>query len=127
MRNRTLTRASLAFAAVADPTRRAVLDLLLLGDSSAGEIAGHFRISRPAISKHLRLLRRAMLVRQTRRGRHLFYRLNPLPLAEVHAWLEPYYRYWSQKLLHLKAFAEGVEAQPKPRSRHRAAKRRALP
>ena len=91
MRNRlaTYSRSSTAaaFQALADPTRRAVLDLLRRGALPAGQIAREFPVSRPAISKHLRLLRRARLVEERREGRHRLYRLNAEPLRGVDAWL----------------------------------------
>jgi DNA-binding transcriptional ArsR family regulator len=84
MRHRTVTHSAEAvFHALADPTRRAVLDLLRSDRLLAGQIARSFTISRPAISKHLRLLRRANLVRERSSGRHRFYRLNSQPLKAV--------------------------------------------
>jgi DNA-binding transcriptional ArsR family regulator len=94
------------FHALADPTRRAVLDLLRSDSLPAGQIARSFPISRPAISKHLRVLRRANLVREHRSGRHRFYHLNPQPLKAVDLWLEQYRVFWNLKLANLKAFIE---------------------
>src|SRR5690348_18467132 len=71
------------FNALADPTRRAVLDLLRAGSRPAGDIARAFTVSRPAVSKHLSILRRAHLVEERREGRHRLYQLNPEPLREV--------------------------------------------
>jgi len=77
MRSRTVTYSpQAAFSAIADPTRRAVLDLLRRGSLPAGQIARAFSVSRPAVSKHLRLLRRARLVQERREGRNRFYQLN---------------------------------------------------
>lgn len=99
--------ASLAFQAVADPTRRAVLDLLRTrGSLPAGGIAAAFPVSRPAISKHLRQLRKARLVHEHRQGRHRFYQLNPEPLRIVDDWLEYYRVFWNGKLDQLKIFVE---------------------
>src|ERR1700758_4499864 len=110
MRNRTVTYSTAAtFHALADPTRRAVLDLLRNGSLPAGKIAGAFPVSRPAISRHLRLLRRARLVQERREGRHRFYLLNPAPLKAVDQWLERYRAFWQTRLTNLKTF---VEAQP---------------
>jgi len=95
-----------AFDALADPTRRAVLDLLRAGVRPAGEIARAFPVSRPAISKHLRILRRAHLVEERREGRHRMYRLNPEPLKAVDSWLEQYRQFWTTSLNNLKAFVE---------------------
>jgi DNA-binding transcriptional ArsR family regulator len=107
MRHRSVTYSSEAtFQALADPTRRAVLDLLRRGSQAAGEIAGAFPISRPAISKHLRLLRRAHLVREHREGRHRVYQLNPEPLRAVDSWLDQYRNFWKMNLANLKTFVE---------------------
>ena len=108
MRNRSVTySAEATFHALADPTRRAVLDLLRRGAQPAGEIAERFPISRPAISKHLRQLRKARLVMEHRRGRHRFYQLNPEPLKAVDSWLQAYRRFWEINLANLKTFVEG--------------------
>ena len=77
-----------AFAALADPTRRGILELLAVGERSAGEIAGHFRISRPAVSRHLRVLREAGLATAREEAQRRMYRIEPAPLAELDAWLE---------------------------------------
>jgi DNA-binding transcriptional ArsR family regulator len=112
MRHRSVTYSSKAtFQALADPTRRAVLDLLRRGSQPAGEIAQAFPVSRPAISKHLRLLRRAHLVQEHREGRHRVYQLNPEPLRAVDAWLDHYRRFWSANLASLKAFVEAEYAK----------------
>ncbi|HYX68139.1 MAG TPA: metalloregulator ArsR/SmtB family transcription factor [Terriglobales bacterium] len=113
MRNQTVTYSTGAvFEALADPTRRAVLDRLRRhGSQPAGEIARVFPISRPAISRHLRLLRRARLVEERRQGRHRFYRVNAQPLQAVDRWLEDYRAYWSGKLASLKAFVESEEGR----------------
>ena len=107
MRHRTVTYSrEAAFSALADPTRRAVLDLLRHGSQPAGRIAQAFPVSRPAISKHLRLLRRAHLVQEHRQGRHRLYELNPAPLKAVDSWLEQYRVFWSASLTNLKNFVE---------------------
>ena len=111
MRNQSVTHfADAAFSALADPTRRALLDLLRGGERPAGVIAQAFPVSRPAISKHLRLLRKADLVREHRRGRHRFYEINPGPLKAVDQWLEQYRIFWNNKLTGLKAFVENDTA-----------------
>lgn len=107
MRNRSVTySAEATFQALADPTRRAVLDLLRTGAQPAGQIAGAFPVSRPAISKHLRQLRKARLVVEHRSGRHRFYQLNPEPLKTVDNWLEQYRQFWQMNLTNLKNFVE---------------------
>ena len=100
-----------AFSALADPTRRAVLDLLRGGTRPAGEIARAFPVSRPAISKHLRILRRAHLVEERRQGRHRMYHLNPEPLKSVDSWLEQYRSFWTASLANLKSFVEQAYAK----------------
>jgi len=118
MSNRTVTYMNeAAFSALADPTRRAVLDLLLRGSLPAGRIAQAFPVSRPAISKHLRLLRRARLVRTHRIGRQRFFELNPEPLKSVDLWLSRYRVFWQSKLSNLKHFVEAAHA--KETSTHR--------
>ena len=112
MRNQTVTySAEATFSALADPTRRAVLDLLRKGRQPAGQIAQAFPVSRPAISKHLRLLRRAHLVNEHREGRHRFYHLNPEPLRAVDSWLDQYRTFWNTSLTNLKAFVEAEYAK----------------
>jgi DNA-binding transcriptional ArsR family regulator len=116
MRNRLVTYSATksveaTFQALADPTRRAVLDLLRRGSQPAGNIASAFPVSRPAISKHLRLLRRAHLVREHREGRHRVYQLNPEPLRAVDSWIEQYRSFWSLSLTNLKNFVESEYAK----------------
>ena len=109
--------AGAAFSALADPTRRAVLDLLRAGSLPAGRIAQAFPVSRPAISKHLRLLRRARLVRERREGRRRIYELAPGPLQAVDSWLNGYRKFWEMSLADLKAFMETEQEAGKPSRR----------
>ena len=88
---------------IADPTRRRLLELVRDHELPAGELAGSFQVSRPAVSRHLRVLREAGLVRQRREGRLRLYRAEPAPLAELQRWLEAY---WGERLEALKAVAE---------------------
>lgn len=92
------TSAVEALAAVADPTRRQILDLLVDAEVTAGELAAAFPVSRPAVSRHLRVLREAGLVRVRSDGRHRLYALDPGPLRELDTWLDPYRRLWAQRL-----------------------------
>jgi DNA-binding transcriptional ArsR family regulator len=122
MRNRSVTYSTEAtFQVLADPTRRAVLDLLRSGTQPAGQIAKAFPVSRPAISKHLRLLRRAHLVQERREGRHRLYQLNPEPLKAVDSWLEQYRVFWQTSLTNLKTFVEAEYAKESAhhRSKHK--------
>jgi len=95
------------FHAIADPTRRALLDRLRAGPAQAGILAADFHSSRPAISKHLRVLRRARLVIDQQRGRERVYTINPLPLQGVAGWLEGYRSFWQASLTQLKRNLEG--------------------
>jgi DNA-binding transcriptional ArsR family regulator len=92
-----------AAAAIADPIRRRVLELVRDRELPAGELAQQFEVSRPAVSRHLRVLREAGLVRERKVGRLRLYRADPEPLAELRDWLE---RYWDDRLLSLKELAE---------------------
>ncbi len=97
------------FGALADPTRRAILEHLhRRGDLTAGELGDCFpAISRPAVSKHLKILREAELVEEERSGRNIIYRLPESQLAEpAEAWLDPFRAAWKGKLLDLKRFVE---------------------
>lgn len=118
MRDHSVTYSPNAvFGALADPTRRAVLDLLRGGSLPAGRIAEAFPVSRPAISKHLRLLRRASLVTEARRSRHRLYTLNPAPLKAIDAWLNQYRVFWEASLKSLKAVVESENARKTPAKR----------
>src|SRR5438270_11304490 len=101
-----VTEQPTVFHAIADPTRRAILDRLRGGGQAVNEIAGRFDVSRPAISKHLRVLHDARLVTEMREGRNRIYRLNPEPLRELDRWLDEYRRFWSVNLLNLKRHVE---------------------
>lgn len=94
--------ANQVFRAIADPTRRAILDRLRAGPANAGALAADFVSSRPAISKHLRVLREARLVIGTPQGRERVYEVNPVPLQSVAGWLEGYRSFWQSSLATLK-------------------------
>lgn len=100
------------FQAVADPTRRAILDRLRAGRAPVNELAAGFDMSRPAVSKHLRLLREARLVREQKEGRQRFYELTPGPLRDVADWAEAYRAFWSVNLASLKKHVEGKGKKP---------------
>jgi DNA-binding transcriptional ArsR family regulator len=95
------------FRAIADPTRREILSLLRGGRRTVGEIAGNFRTSRPAISKHLRLLRSAGLVVTRRDGAARICHLNAKPLRAIDDWLHDYEAFWGESLRSLKSYVEG--------------------
>jgi DNA-binding transcriptional ArsR family regulator len=92
-----------AAAAISDPIRRRVLELVRDRELPAGELAAAFDVSRPAVSRHLRVLREAGLVHERRQGRLRLYRADPEPLAELRDWLDAY---WSGRLAALKRAAE---------------------
>tara|TARA_R110000751_G_scaffold272764_1_gene373066 strand:- start:85602 stop:85946 length:345 start_codon:yes stop_codon:yes gene_type:complete len=87
---------SLTFSALADPTRRAILQRLSQGEASVGELTAPFAISMPAISRHLKVLERAGLVVRTRNAQWRPVQLNATPLAEVANWVERYRQHWQE-------------------------------
>jgi DNA-binding transcriptional ArsR family regulator len=94
------------FRAISDPTRRAILDRLRSGPVPVNALASDFAQSRPAISKHLRVLRSAKLVGEERVGRERVYHLQPAALQQVHSWIEGYRAFWQMNLGSLKRFLE---------------------
>ena len=97
------------FRAVADPTRRGILDLLAAGELPVNRIAEPFGMTRPAVSQHLRVLRRAGLVAERRVGRARRYRLRAERLREIGDWLQKYERFWDEKL---DALGDYLDANP---------------
>ena len=87
-----------ALPALADPTRREIVALLARGERSAGEVADRFPVSRPAVSRHLRVLREAGLVRARTEGKRRLYALDPEPLRELDDWLALYRDLWARRL-----------------------------
>jgi DNA-binding transcriptional ArsR family regulator len=98
-----------AFAAVAEPHRRQILDRLRDGECAVGDLVELLRLSQPGVSKHLRILREARLVAVRADGKRRVYRLAPAPLAEVDAWLDDYRQYWTERL---DALEDHLEANP---------------
>jgi DNA-binding transcriptional ArsR family regulator len=97
------------FYAVSDPTRRALLDRLRLGSAPVTELAAGFSLSRPAVSRHLRVLREARLVRERRSAhdaRQRVYQITPMPLRDVAQWAQSYELFWHGGLARLKAHVE---------------------
>ena len=86
-----------AYAAVAEPHRRQILDLLRGGERSVNDLVARLKLSQPGVSKHLKVLREAGLVAARRDGKRRLYALQPQPLAEVDDWLEPYRAYWTAR------------------------------
>jgi DNA-binding transcriptional ArsR family regulator len=100
------------FAALADPTRRSILARLERGEATVGELAEPFRISGPAVSKHLKVLERAGLITRTPRAQWRLCQLDPEPLREAVAWLDGYRRFWDGSLDRLAGHLETIQ---KPR------------
>lgn len=98
----TSSRKHDVFEAIGHPARRQILDLLVMADRSVNSLAGHFAISRPAVSQHLRILLDAGLVTEERRGRERLYHLNAEQLSPVRDWLAQYERFWDNRLDQLK-------------------------
>jgi DNA-binding transcriptional ArsR family regulator len=94
----------LTFAALADPSRRAILERLRAGEARVTEIAQPFDLSLNAVSKHLKVLERAGVVRREVRGREHFFSLDPIPLSDASDWIERYRRFWEDRLDALQAF-----------------------
>jgi len=111
-----VTQKDAVFDAVADPTRREIMSLLRQGELPAGQVAARFPVSRPAISRHLRVLRNAGLVRERREAQQRLYSLDPAPLAELDRWLELYRVYWSARLVDLKRHVEAEWRQQQEKS-----------
>jgi DNA-binding transcriptional ArsR family regulator len=106
----TPARLDATFAALADPTRRAILARLARGDAAVTELAQPFKISQPAISKHLKVLERAGLVTRGREAQRRPRRLTPRPLAEATGWLEEFRRTWEGNYRRLDALLEEMHA-----------------
>jgi DNA-binding transcriptional ArsR family regulator len=86
------------FQAIADPTRRSILDMLEEEELAVKDLASPFSMSKPALSQHLRVLRLAGLVQERREGRMRIYKLNPKPLESVAGWIKRYDRFWNERL-----------------------------
>ena len=102
------------FAALADPTRRAILARLATGEATVNELAEPFSMSQPAISKHLKVLERAGLISRGRDAQRRPRRLEAQPLAEASAWIERYREFWEANFQRLDSLLQ--ELQPKPRT-----------
>ena len=99
------------FLALANPVRRRLLELLADGPRTAGDLAGQFDLSRPAVAEHLQVLRRADLVRDEPVGRQRHYHLTPQPLEQLSDWLHPFERIWRERL---RALADIMEDEETP-------------
>jgi len=110
-------RLDATFAALADPTRRAILARLALGESSVSELARPFSMSQPAISKHLKVLERAGLISTGQDAQRRPRRIEAKPLAEANGWLEEYRRFWEASYQRLDALLDELKTQQKKRGR----------
>jgi DNA-binding transcriptional ArsR family regulator len=109
---------SAKFAALADPTRRAILARLALGETSVSELAKPFAMSLPAVSKHLKVLENAGLIGRSREAQWRPCRIEPVALKEVDGWLEQYRQLWEERFDRLDAYLKVLQAkQKKPRAR----------
>jgi len=110
-------RLNATFAALADPTRRALLTRLALGEASVLELAEPFAMSQPAISKHLKVLERAGLISRGRDAQRRPCRIEAKPLAEANEWLERYRQFWESRFQRLDALLDELKAGQSKRSR----------
>lgn len=105
---------SVTFAALADPTRRAILARLCEGETSVAELAKPFAISKPAVSKHLKVLQRAGLIKQGRQAQRRPCQLQAQPLREVADWVVEYRRFWEARLDRLEDYLRELQAKENP-------------
>jgi DNA-binding transcriptional ArsR family regulator len=110
-------RLNATFAALADPTRRAILNRLSSGDASVTELAGPFAMTQPAISKHLKVLERAGLIARDRDAQRRPSRLVAKPLAEASGWLEQYRQFWDTSFQRLDGLLDELQVAKKKASR----------
>jgi DNA-binding transcriptional ArsR family regulator len=119
MQMRTSERLDATFAALADPTRRAILARLAAGEASVTELAEPFDISQPAISKHLKVLERAGLISRGRDAQRRPCRIEAGPLAEVTGWLEKYREAWDRNFQRLDTLLEELKIDKRPERKKR--------
>jgi DNA-binding transcriptional ArsR family regulator len=113
----TTDQLSTTFAALSDPTRRAILARLATGECSVSELAEPFDMSMPAVSKHLAVLERAGLIARRREAQWRHCRLEAAPLKEVAEWTERYRRLWEGRLDRLDSYLQGLQAKEKSHGR----------
>ena len=106
-------RLDTTFAALADPTRRAILSRLVIGDASVTELAEPFSMSQPAISKHLKVLERAGLISRSRDAQARPCRLQAKPLQQAAGWIDHYRRFWEQSFDRLEDYLKKLQATEK--------------
>ena len=111
---------SLTFAALADPTRRAILARLASGEASVKELAEPFHMTLPAVTKHLKVLQRAGLITQGRRAQWRPCKLSATPLREVADWVEHYRRFWEESFDRLDEYLKELQEREKSNDRSRS-------
>ena len=107
------------FAILAEPNRRAILDLLVASEQSVGEIERRLRMPQPTVSKHLRVLREAGFVESTVDAQRRLYRLKPEPFQEVEAWLAPFRRFWSRHIDALERHLDRMDRSTRTKGKNR--------
>ncbi len=112
-------RLSTKFAALADPTRRAILARLVLGETAVTELAEPFEMSLPAISKHLKVLERAGLISRSREAQWRPCRIEPAALKDVDEWLKAYRRFWTESFDRLDEYLRELQTKEKKRDRRK--------
>ena len=123
MHTHTSHRLDLTFAALADPTRRAILSRLATGEASVMELAKPFQMSQPAISKHLKVLETAGLISRGRDAQRRLSRIEGKPLAQATKWLEHYREFWEASFNRLDSILEEMKAAEKKSSKSKARRR----
>jgi len=110
---------SATFAALADPTRRAILSRLAAGESSVKELAAPFKMTPPAVTKHLKVLQRAGLITRSRRAQWRPCRLDATPLRDVANWAEQYRRFWEERIDRLEDYLHELQSKEKKHERRK--------
>jgi DNA-binding transcriptional ArsR family regulator len=112
-------RLSLTFAALSDPTRRAILARLALGEASVKELAEPFSISAPSVTKHLKVLERASLITRSRDAQWRPCRLAAAPLRDVSEWVETYRKFWDQRMNRLDDYLSKLQTKENKKHAHK--------
>ncbi|MBX7097060.1 MAG: metalloregulator ArsR/SmtB family transcription factor [Myxococcaceae bacterium] len=108
-----------SFSIVAEPSRRAILGLLLEQERSVGELERELRLSQPSVSKHLRVLREAGFVESRVEAQRRLYRLRPEPLMELDEWLVPFRRFWTKHVDALERHLDAMDRAPSPKGKRK--------
>lgn len=106
------TPATAVFRALADPTRRALLERLAHGETTVSDLTAQFQVSQPAVSQHLATLRRAGLVSDRHAGRHVYYRAEPAGLAPLMDWIDHYQNFWHDHAMRLRTLLKEMDDAP---------------